>query len=79
MWGDMEIALQRTLSEVGSCRGIGLHCGQPVTMILHPAPPDSGIVFRRLDAGALTCRQFAQLQSIAAGCGWTQPAPVSSG
>src|SRR5579864_7202230 len=52
MWGDMEIALQRTLSEVGSCRGIGLHCGQPVTMILRPAPPDSGIVFRRLDAGA---------------------------
>jgi UDP-3-O-[3-hydroxymyristoyl] N-acetylglucosamine deacetylase len=52
MWGDMEIALQRTLSEVGSCRGIGLHCGQPVTMVLRPAPPDSGIVFRRLDAGA---------------------------
>src|ERR1700688_263025 len=52
MWGDMEIALQRTLSEAGSCRGIGLHCGQPVAMTLRPAPPDSGIVFRRLDAGA---------------------------
>ena len=52
MWGDMEIALQRTLSEVSNCRGIGLHCGQPVAMTLRPAPPDSGIVFRRLDAGA---------------------------
>jgi len=48
----MEIALQRTLSEVSNCRGIGLHCGQPVAMTLRPAPPDSGIVFRRLDAGA---------------------------
>ena len=48
----MGLAPQQTLGEVGFCRGIGLHCGQPVTMRLRPAPPDSGIVFRRLDAGA---------------------------
>jgi UDP-3-O-[3-hydroxymyristoyl] N-acetylglucosamine deacetylase len=52
MLGEMGISLQRTLGEVGRCRGIGLHCGQPVAMILRPAPPDTGIVFRRLDAGA---------------------------
>jgi len=51
MLGDMGIAPQRTLSAATGCCGIGLHCGQPVTMTLRPAPPDSGIVFRRLDAG----------------------------
>ncbi len=50
--GDMEIAPQRTLSAATGCRGIGLHCGQPVAMTLRPATPDSGIVFRRLDVGA---------------------------
>src|SRR5712692_2799485 len=48
----MGIAPQRTLSSVAGCRGIGLHCGQPVAMVLRPAPADTGIVFRRLDAGA---------------------------
>ena len=52
MLGEMRIASQQTLRSVVSCRGIGLHCGQPVTMTLHPARPDSGIVFRRSDAGA---------------------------
>lgn len=47
----MGIAPQRSLRAVAGCRGIGLHCGQPVAMMLHPAPPDHGIVFRRLDAG----------------------------
>src|SRR4051794_39418147 len=52
MWGDMGIALQRTLGAATACRGIGLHCGKSVTMRMHPAPPDAGIVFRRIDAGA---------------------------
>jgi UDP-3-O-[3-hydroxymyristoyl] N-acetylglucosamine deacetylase len=52
MLGEMRIASQQTLRSVVSCRGIGLHCGQPVTMTLHPAGPDSGIVFHRSDAGA---------------------------
>jgi UDP-3-O-[3-hydroxymyristoyl] N-acetylglucosamine deacetylase len=52
MFGEMGIAPQRTLRNAASCRGIGLHCGQPVTMTLRPAAPDSGIVFRRSDAGA---------------------------
>jgi UDP-3-O-[3-hydroxymyristoyl] N-acetylglucosamine deacetylase len=52
MLGEMGISLQQTLGDVGRCRGIGLHCGQPVAMTLRPAPPNTGIVFRRNDAGA---------------------------
>ena len=52
MLGDMGIAPQRTLGSAIACRGIGLHSGQPVRMTLRPAPPDTGIVFCRLDAGA---------------------------
>ncbi|HTV90917.1 MAG TPA: UDP-3-O-acyl-N-acetylglucosamine deacetylase [Stellaceae bacterium] len=52
MLGDIGIAPQRTLRSVAKCRGIGLHSGEPVAMALRPAAPDSGIVFRRLDAGA---------------------------
>src|SRR5260221_707744 len=52
MWGNMGIAPQRTLRAAATCRGIGLHCGIPVTMTMRPALPDSGIVFRRTDAGA---------------------------
>jgi UDP-3-O-[3-hydroxymyristoyl] N-acetylglucosamine deacetylase len=43
---------QRTLKTVIGCRGIGLHSGQKVSMTLHPAAADSGIVFRRTDAAA---------------------------
>ncbi|MGE3281244.1 MAG: UDP-3-O-acyl-N-acetylglucosamine deacetylase [Alphaproteobacteria bacterium] len=52
MLGEMGIVPQRTLRNAASCRGIGLHCGQPVAITLRPAAPDSGIVFRRSDAGA---------------------------
>src|SRR3954467_8332826 len=52
MLGKMGISPQRTLRKAASCRGIGLHSGQPVTMTLRPAAPESGIVFRRSDAGA---------------------------
>ena len=52
MLGDMTAASQRTLKTRIGCRGIGLHSGQKVTMRLLPAAPDSGIVFRRTDAGA---------------------------
>ena len=48
----MEIAPQRTVEAAATCRGIGLHCGKPVTMTIRPAAPGMGIVFRRTDAGA---------------------------
>jgi UDP-3-O-[3-hydroxymyristoyl] N-acetylglucosamine deacetylase len=52
MLGDMGITPQRTIARAATCRGIGLHCGQAVTMTLLPASPGTGIVFRRVDAGA---------------------------
>jgi UDP-3-O-[3-hydroxymyristoyl] N-acetylglucosamine deacetylase len=42
---------QRTLRRSISCAGIGLHSGNKVTLSLRPAPADSGIRFRRSDAG----------------------------
>lgn len=42
---------QKTLKAAMPCRGIGVHSGAHVTMILHPAPADSGIMFRRGDRG----------------------------
>lgn len=52
MVGEAGIAQQQTLKAAVGCRGVALHGGQPVTMTLRPAAPDTGIVFRRLDAGA---------------------------
>lgn len=40
---------QRTLKQVLEVTGIGLHSGKRVKMVLRPAAPDTGIVFRRVD------------------------------
>ena len=40
---------QQTLKDSIHCTGIGLHSGEPVRMTLHPAEPDTGIIFRRTD------------------------------
>jgi UDP-3-O-[3-hydroxymyristoyl] N-acetylglucosamine deacetylase len=40
---------QRTLKDSIRATGIGLHSGAKVYMTLRPAPPNNGIVFRRLD------------------------------
>jgi UDP-3-O-[3-hydroxymyristoyl] N-acetylglucosamine deacetylase len=37
--------LQHSIRKSVSCDGVGLHTGVPVTMTLHPAPPDHGLVF----------------------------------
>jgi UDP-3-O-[3-hydroxymyristoyl] N-acetylglucosamine deacetylase len=52
MLGEIETASQRTLKTRIGCRGVGLHSGRKVAMTLAPAPPGTGIVFRRTDAGA---------------------------
>jgi UDP-3-O-[3-hydroxymyristoyl] N-acetylglucosamine deacetylase len=52
MVGDRGIIRQRTLASAATCHGIGLHGGERVAMTLCPAAPDTGIVFRRTDAGA---------------------------
>ena len=40
---------QRTLKTLIKASGVGLHTGQKVRISLRPAPPDTGIVFRRID------------------------------
>ena len=40
---------QRTLKNVIRATGVGLHTGEKVYLTLHPAEPDTGIVFRRTD------------------------------
>ena len=40
---------QRTLKSMTRAVGVGLHSGQRVEMTLRPAPPDTGVVFRRVD------------------------------
>ena len=40
---------QRTLQSLTRAVGVGVHGGQRVELTLRPAPPDTGIVFRRVD------------------------------
>ena len=40
---------QRTLKNVIRATGVGLHGGEKVFLTIHPAPVDTGIVFRRTD------------------------------
>ena len=40
---------QRTLKTLTKAVGVGLHSGQRVELTLRPAPPDTGIVFCRVD------------------------------
>ncbi len=51
MLGEIAGPLQQTLKTVIGCRGVGLHSGQRIAMSLVPAPPETGIVFRRTDTG----------------------------
>src|SRR5512134_2314619 len=40
---------QRTLKQAIKTTGVGLHTGAKVELQLRPAPPGTGIVFRRVD------------------------------
>jgi UDP-3-O-[3-hydroxymyristoyl] N-acetylglucosamine deacetylase len=40
---------QRTLKSITRAVGVGVHGGQRVELTLRPAPPDTGVVFRRVD------------------------------
>ncbi|MFN5335105.1 MAG: bifunctional UDP-3-O-[3-hydroxymyristoyl] N-acetylglucosamine deacetylase/3-hydroxyacyl-ACP dehydratase [Bacteroidota bacterium] len=43
------IDFQHTIAQIASVSGIGIHTGQSVTIQIHPAPENSGIVFQRID------------------------------
>lgn len=40
---------QRTLKSLVRATGVGLHSGAKVTLVLRPAAPNTGIIFRRVD------------------------------
>jgi UDP-3-O-[3-hydroxymyristoyl] N-acetylglucosamine deacetylase len=40
---------EQTIRSSVECSGVGLHSGAPVSMYILPAPPGTGIVFRRVD------------------------------
>lgn len=40
---------QRTIKKMIKATGVGLHSGEKVLMTLRPAPPDTGVVFKRVD------------------------------
>ncbi len=45
----MTMLKQRTLKSLIRATGVGLHSGVKVCIVLRPAAPDTGIVFRRID------------------------------
>jgi UDP-3-O-[3-hydroxymyristoyl] N-acetylglucosamine deacetylase len=45
-----KIVRQQTLKNSIHCSGVALHSGAKVSMVLHPAEADTGIVFRRTDS-----------------------------
>jgi UDP-3-O-[3-hydroxymyristoyl] N-acetylglucosamine deacetylase len=52
MLGELGPSFQHTLKSAIGCRGVALHSGQKISMNLIPAPPETGIIFRRTDIGA---------------------------
>jgi hypothetical protein len=47
--GQSAMIRQRTLKSETRAVGVGVHSGQKVELTLRPAPPDTGVVFRRTD------------------------------
>jgi UDP-3-O-[3-hydroxymyristoyl] N-acetylglucosamine deacetylase len=75
----MKAGRQTTLRDHTAVSGIGVHSGLPVTLTLHPADPNTGIVFVssnpegryereiRADVRAVTATEFATVLSDASG------------
>jgi UDP-3-O-[3-hydroxymyristoyl] N-acetylglucosamine deacetylase len=63
----MKGAKQTTLRDHVAISGIGVHSGSPVTLTLHPADDDTGIVFQRIAAdGALEREIRADVRAVTA-------------
>ena len=45
----MSILNQKTINKDITFKGVGLHSGLEATMILKPAAPNAGIIFKRTD------------------------------
>ncbi|HXX26574.1 MAG TPA: UDP-3-O-acyl-N-acetylglucosamine deacetylase [Pseudolabrys sp.] len=63
----MKGAKQTTLCDHTALAGIGVHSGRPVTLTLHPADDDAGIVFQRVAADGSTEREIrADVRAVTA-------------
>jgi UDP-3-O-[3-hydroxymyristoyl] N-acetylglucosamine deacetylase len=75
----MKGAKQTTLRDHVAVSGVGIHSGQPVTLTMHPADDDAGILFQRVasdgsverevraDVRAVTATEFATVLGDAKG------------
>jgi UDP-3-O-[3-hydroxymyristoyl] N-acetylglucosamine deacetylase len=78
-FNSMKGAKQTTLRHQVAVSGVGVHSGLPVTLTLHPADDDSGIIFQRIssdgsvereiraDVRAVTATEFATVLGDAKG------------
>jgi UDP-3-O-[3-hydroxymyristoyl] N-acetylglucosamine deacetylase len=63
----MKGAKQTTLREQVAVSGIGVHSGRPVTMTLHPADDDAGIIFQRVSSDGTIEREIrADVRAVTA-------------
>jgi UDP-3-O-[3-hydroxymyristoyl] N-acetylglucosamine deacetylase len=66
VWG-LHASRQTTLRDQVSVSGIGVHSGSPVTLTMHPAEADTGIVFVRCAPGGHADRELkASFRSVTA-------------
>lgn len=56
--------MQNTLKTPAAFAGLGLHGGQPVRMVVHPAPADHGVWFRRTDVADRNARIAARWDAV---------------
>src|SRR5512141_1483850 len=75
----MKGAKQTTLRDQTALAGVGVHSGLPVTLTMHPADDDAGIIFQRVsadgsiereiraDVRAVTATEFATVLGDASG------------
>jgi len=56
--------VQNTLKTPAAFAGLGLHGGQPVRMVVHPAPADHGVWFRRTDVADRDSRIAARWDAV---------------
>jgi UDP-3-O-[3-hydroxymyristoyl] N-acetylglucosamine deacetylase len=57
-------ARQKTLKSSIHCSGVGLHSGDKISMSLHPADVDTGIVFRRADVRGKNAEIAAHFENV---------------
>jgi UDP-3-O-[3-hydroxymyristoyl] N-acetylglucosamine deacetylase len=55
----MQAGRQTTLREPVTVAGIGIHSGSPVTVTLHPAEADTGVIFSRCGFGGRADRELS--------------------